>query len=170
MACTCEQGLSAARRAECMYGLVARRMGTRFAFPREKHFLPASNKATQLCRPGAGSNINDVLVGWAITLTGSLSADSKGDKIPFVFCSPACGITTIFLVETVYMDGASNWVDFDSLVRNSRQRLQIAGNNKIMAINRLKQARYKTKIQVNVLKKNWLMRSRWNKHRSECIK
>jgi len=27
-------------------GAVARRMGTRTAFPREKHFLPASNKAT----------------------------------------------------------------------------------------------------------------------------
>jgi len=44
-------------------------------------------------------------------------------------------------------------VDFDSLVRNSRQRLQIAGNNKIRAINREKQARYKTKIQVNAPKK-----------------
>lgn len=44
-------------------------------------------------------------------------------------------------------------MDFDSLVRNSRERLQIAGNNKIRAINRQKHARYKTKIQVNVLKK-----------------
>ena len=82
-------------------------MGTRYAFPREKHFLPASNKATYDW-PGAGSNINDLLVGSAITLTGSLSADSKGDEIPFVSCSPACGIAAISLVETVDMDGASN--------------------------------------------------------------
>jgi len=65
------------------------------------------------------------------------------------------------------MDGASNWVDFDSLVRNSRQRLQITGNNKFKAINRQKHARYRTKIQVNALKRNWLMRRSWNKHRSE---
>ena len=88
-------------------GAVARRMGTRSAFSRERHFLPASNKAT-LHRPGAGSNINDLLVGSAISLTGSLSVDSKGDEIPFLSFSPACGIAAISLVETVDMDGASN--------------------------------------------------------------
>ena len=69
--------------------------------------FPSREQKSHLCRPGAGSNINDVLVGSAITLTGSLSADSKGDEIPFVSCSPACGIAAISLVETVNMDGAS---------------------------------------------------------------
>ena len=44
-------------------------------------------------------------------------------------------------------------MDFDSLVRNSRQCLQIAGNNKIRAINRQKYGRSKKRIQVNALKK-----------------
>jgi len=114
---------------------------------------------------GAGSKINDLLVVSAITLTWSLSADSKGDAIPFVSCSTSSGIAAISSVEPVDMGGTSNWVDFDSSVRNSRQCLQIAENNKIRAINRQNHARSKTRILVNALK-----RSNWNKHRSESIK
>ena len=57
--------------------------------------------------PGAGSNLNDLLVVSAIILTGSLSADSKGDAIPFVSCSTSRGIAAISSVETVDMDGVS---------------------------------------------------------------
>ena len=132
-----------------------------------KRDLPSRGKNIS---PGAGSNLNDLLVVSAIILTGSLSADSKGDAIPFVSCSTSSGIAAISSVETVDMDGASNWMDFDSPVRNSRQCLQIAENNKIRAINRQNYARSKTRIQVNALKKNRLTRSNWNKHRSESIK
>ena len=68
------------------------------------------------------------------------------------------------------MDGASNWVDFDSLVRHSRQRLQIAGNNKIRAINGQKNARYKTKIQVNALKKKLTYAKQLEQAQNESIK
>jgi len=120
--------------------------------------------------PGTGSDLNDLLVLSAITLTGSFSAYLKGDAIPFVSCSTSSGIAAISSVETVDLDGASNWVDFDSSVTNSRLRLQIAENIKIRAINRQKHARSKTRIQVNALKKNRLTRSNWNKRRSKSIK
>ena len=125
---------------------------------------------TKNISPGAGNNLNDLLVVSAIILTGSLSADSKGDAIPFVSCSTSSGIAAISSVEPVGMGGASKWVDFESPVRNSRHCLQIAENNKSRAINRQNYARSKTRIQVNAVKKKRLTRSNWNKHRSESIK
>lgn len=161
MACACELGLS----LEVLeVGPCQQKGGSQGEWKRD---LPS--RATNISS-GTGNNINDLLVVSAITLTGSLSADSKGDELSFVSCSTSSGIAAISLVETVDMDGASNWVEFDSLVRNSRQCLQIAENNKIRAINRQNYARSKTRIQVNALKKNRLTRSNWNKHGSDSIK
>lgn len=92
-----------------------------------------------------------MLVLSAIRLTGALSADSKGDKLPFLSSLTSCEVSAITSVETVGTDEVSN--DFDSLVRNSRHCLQIAGNNKIRPMNRQKHARFKTRIEVDELNK-----------------
>ena len=131
-------------------------METRPAFPGAKMFPSREQlQYSHLPRPRVGiNNINDVLVRSAITLTGSLSADSEGDELPFLSSLTSCGISTMTSVETAGIDEVSNEVDFDSLVRNTRHCLQIAGNNKIKTINRQKHARSKTKNDVDKLKKN----------------
>ena len=137
--------------------------------PSARKIFPSRQQYSHVRRPGADSNINSLLVGSPITLTKSLSADSKGDEIPFVSCSTSGGFAAISSVERVNMDSSSNWVDFDSLVRNSRECLQIAGNNKIRALIHKNMQGLKQEYRW-MHWKNRLMRSNWNKHRSESKK